>query len=206
MLICFEGVDASGKSTLSVDFLQWINTHFRDATGTLKADPHLGDFVWTKEPIFTSEEADRLNTPGYTDEYKRERIFFESRIRHQNVLTGVNCVCDRYIWSGLAYSYIFSPHCFEFARELYLSENLFIAPDLYVFVDTPPEVCFDRDPSLDLEKLKTIRNAYIRTRDYITQPVITMQALGGEARALDEFVKLFEEHMLKIEQEKQKNW
>ncbi len=194
MLVVFEGVDKSGKSTLSLLFEQYLNDEFRDADGLLRVDPHLGDFSWTKEPTFTSEEADQLNSPQYESPYKRERLFFESRLRHQDMLSGKNIICDRYVWSGMAYALQYSPDCYEFAKELYLSDTLFIAPDLYVFVDTPPEVCFDRDPRVDLERLRALRQAYEDTRIFIEQPVITVQSIGGEQRSLDLLVEEFEKY------------
>ena len=195
MLVVFEGVDKSGKSTLSLSFFKWLNNEYRDADGSLAADPHLGDFLWTKEPTFSSEEADLLNSAeSPLNEYQRERVFFESRMRHQEMLSCHNVVCDRYVWSGIAYAYVFSRNCYEFAKELYLSENLFVAPDLYVFVDTPPEVCYDRDPSFSLERLRAIREAYLLTKKFIKTPVITVQGIGGEDRALQRLVALFKEH------------
>jgi thymidylate kinase len=206
MLIVFEGIDNSGKSTLSLAFQKYINNDFRSVDGVLKVDPHLGDFVWTKEPMFTSEEADTLNSPSFTNQFARERLFFESRMRHQDMVSGKNLICDRYIWSGIAYALKFSPECYEFARALYLSDTLFIQPDLYIFVDTPPEVCFDRDPSVELDRLKSLQQAYLSTQQFITTPVITMQAIGGEQCALDQLVELFEnfvdEHDLMVDQEK----
>lgn len=194
MFIAFEGIDRSGKSTLSVNFQKWLNDECRDADGALSIDPHLGDFVWTKEPTFSTEEADMLNSSeSPLNEYQREKVFFESRIRHQEMLSCHNIVCDRYIWSGMAYAKVFSPHCFEFAKELYLSENLFAVPDLYVFVDTPPEVCYDRDASLDLQRLRLIREAYDATRQFIKTPIITVQGLGGEDRTLQRLVTSFKE-------------
>jgi thymidylate kinase len=138
MFIAFEGIDRAGKSTLSIKFAEYLNSCKID--GLLKLDPHFGDFIWTKEPSFSIEEAKLLNTPGYVDEYRRERIFFESRIRHQNYIIAKNIVCERYLWSGLAYAFKYSPNCFRFIKELYSSDVLFAQPDLYIFVDTPIEV------------------------------------------------------------------
>jgi thymidylate kinase len=195
--IVFEGVDRCGKSSLSVNFTQYLNKLYRDEEGLLKADPHFGDFIWTKEPLFTSEEADLLNSPGYMDEYKRERLFFESRMKHQKLIAGKNVVCDRYIWSGLAYAHKYSQGCFRFAKELYLCETIFIQPDLYIFVDTPPEICASRDASLDLDVLRELRDSYTKTRDYIRSPVITLPYVDGEADSLKSLIALFEEHMSK---------
>jgi len=194
-LIVFEGIDRSGKSSLSVRFTQYLNDA-KDSDNLVSVDPHFGPFVWTKEPTFTTEQADLLNSPGYTDQYKRELLFFESRLRHQNFLAGKNVVCDRYIWTGLAYSKKFSPGAFGFAKELYLCESLFIQPDLYVFFDTPPEVCASRDPLLDLDSLKELREAFIATKEHITTPIITLSAIGSEEETLAELVKIFKEFVL----------
>lgn len=196
-LIIFDGIDKVGKSTLSVNFTQYLNKLYRDEDGLLKIDPHFGDFIWTKEPLFTTEEADFLNSPGYIDEYRRERIFFESRMNHQKLIAGKNVVCDRYIWSGLAYANKYSPGCFRFAKELYLSENLFIKPDLYIFVDTPPEVCASRDAALDLDVLRELRESFLKTKDYIKTPIITIQAVDGEESTLRNLINIFDEHMAK---------
>lgn len=195
MLVAFEGPDGSGKSTLSVLFEQYLNQAFRSSDGTLKLDPHLGDFIWTKEPTFTTEEADLLNSSGCDDEFKRERLFFESRIRHQDIISGKNVICDRYLWSGITYAYVSSPACYDLLRELYLSEDLFIQPDLYIFVDTPIEVCFDRKPSVGLDRLRELRTAYTATRRYIRAPVLTVQAMGSEEYSMNNLRTKFEDYV-----------
>lgn len=195
MLIAFEGIDGSGKSTLSVAFEQYLNQKFRCSDGTLKLDPHLGDFIWTKEPIFTTEEADILNAKEFADEYKRERVFFESRIRHQDIISGKNVICDRYLWSGVAYAHTFSPACYELLREMYLSEDLFIQPDLYIFIDTPLEVCFDRKPLVGIDRLKAVRSSYMTTRRYIHAPVLTVSSIGGEEYSLNNLISKFDEYV-----------
>ena len=195
MLIVFEGIDRAGKSTLALLFEQYLNDRFRDKDGLLKIDPHLGDFTWTKEPSFTSEEADMLNSQEYNDPFKRERIFFESRLRHQDFLSGKNVICDRYLWSGLAYSYQYSQEAYWMLRELYSSESLFMPADLCVFIDTPPEVCFDRDPILDLDRLRSLQSAYKVTQGQVCCPIITIQSIGGEQRSLDNLIEHFEKHV-----------
>lgn len=191
MLIAFEGIDRSGKTTLSVNFAKILNSDFRDEAGLLEIDPHFGDFIWTKEPSFSTEESDKLNSPGYIDEYRRERLFFESRVRHQSMLAGKNVICDRYIWSALAYMKRFSPNCFRFGKELYLSDRLFMNPDLYVFLKTPVEICADRDESMDIDVLKELEEAYEYTRQYIKVPIINLGHIEGEQEMLFAFSEVF---------------
>lgn len=194
MLIAFEGCDGAGSTTLSVLFQQYLNEKFRNSDKTLKIDPHLGDFFWTKEPLFTSEEAHNLNS-GKINEFERERAFFESRIQHQDIISCKNVVCDHYIWCGLTYASYYSPNCYEFAKELYLSETLFVQPDLYIFVDTPLEVCFDRKPENSMDKLKAIKAAYARIRRFIKAPVLVIQSIGTEEQSLSELIAKFEEYV-----------
>ena len=195
MLVVFEGIDGSGKSTLSVNFAEYLNKEFRDKQGQLLVDPHLGDFIWTKEPTFSSEEADRLNSPEYKDQLKRESLFFISRTRHQTDLRSANVVCDRYIWTGIAYASIYSPDTYKFAKELYLSKDLFTQPDLHVFVDTDPLTCHIRRNSESLETLKKKRQAYIDTMRYISSPTIVLEAVNNPRESLDLLVSRFREMM-----------
>lgn len=193
MFIAFEGIERAGKSTLSIKFASYLN-EYRDGD-LLKIDPHFGDFIWTKEPSFSSEEANQLNIPGYIDEYRRERIFFESRIRHQNNIAGKNIICERYLWSGLAYAHKYSQNCFRFLKELYISDNLFIQPDLYIFVNTPVTMCVERDPNLDIDIQKELHDSYIKTRKYIKSPVITLSSVVNEELALNDLITEFKEFM-----------
>jgi thymidylate kinase len=64
VFIVFEGIDGCGKTTLSKRFAE-IRT-----------------FIWTKEPRFSSEVADRLNLVD-KDTISREVEFLLDRVRHQ---------------------------------------------------------------------------------------------------------------------------
>lgn len=193
MFIAFEGIDRAGKSTLSVKLAEYLNSCKID--GLLKLDPHFGDFIWTKEPSFSVEEAKLLNTPGYVDEYRRERVFFESRLRHQGSIAAKNIVCERYLWSGITYAYKYSHNCFRFLKELYSSEKMFVQPDLYIFLDTPVEICSERDPSLDIDIQRELQDAYNKTREYIKVPIISFQAVGDEQETFHNLIVLFEDHV-----------
>lgn len=209
MFIAFEGIDRSGKSTLSVKLAEYLNND--KVEGLLKLDPHFGDFslphiyedsifgdfIWTKEPSFSIEEARFLNSPAYVDEYRRERLFFESRLKHQPYIAAKNIICERYLWSGLTYAYKYSPNCFRLLKELYSSDSLFIQPDLYIFIDTPIEICAERDPDFDLDIQREIHAAYNKTREYIKVPIINFQAVGDEQECLQNLIVLFEDYLRK---------
>lgn len=178
MFLVFEGIDKCGKSTLSVEFQNYLNTEYSDGKGGITIDPGKGPFVWTKEPSFTTTEADRLN--GLKDpssQYKRELMFFESRMGHQSFLGKHNIICDRYVWSGMSYARVHSPGCYEMLRELYQSKKLFIQPDLYVYVNTGIDVCLKRDPNLDMNTLLELWKSYELVYDNIKEiniPIITI--------------------------------
>jgi thymidylate kinase len=191
MFIAFEGIDHSGKSTLSVMFMEYLNSKYKDDQDQLLIDPHLGDFVWTKEPTFTSEEADLLNSSDYKDELKRELLFYVSRTRHQKDIQSANVICDRYTWSGIAYAKLFSPKTYEFARELYLSKELFAQPDLHVFVDTDPLACHIRGTEESMDILEKKRRAYHDTMKYVQSPIIVIESIDNPVKALGTLVERF---------------
>jgi dTMP kinase len=185
-LIVFEGIDNSGKTTISKKFVEYLREKDR-----------YKEWVWTKEPDFTTEEADRLNDPEVNmDEYEREELFLASRFRRQPTYQNNHCVVDRYLWTGLAYAELFSPGAYPFARVIY-SKDIFIKPDLYVFVDTPVEICDQRDPTVGKERLEKIRQAYINNIDLIDSPIITIESTGDLDQVLAELIKKYEEVIYK---------
>lgn len=193
MFIAFEGIDRVGKSSLSVEFQNWLNTEYSDGKGGVTLDPALGPFIWTKEPSFTSAEADRLNgLRGLDNQYKRERMFFESRVSHQDYLKSHNIVCDRYVWSGMVYAKVYSPSCYYLLKELYKSEKIFALPDLYIYVDAGIDVCMKRDPSLNMDKMLELWKAYEMVYDDIDRlnvPIITIKS-EPRSESQDESVQL----------------
>lgn len=155
--IVFEGVDNSGKTTVSKEIQKMMPW-----------------FTWTKEPVFSTEQADRLNSDEYKGkDAKREVLFLESRLSQQNLYKENPCLLDRYLWTGLAYAKAFSPSIYSFAEALYTNHNIFKKPDLYIFMDTPLESCYDREPALKKEpgRLERIRQAYRDTEHLIDTPI-----------------------------------
>lgn len=171
MLIVFEGIDGCGKTTLSKKLAQILG------------------FKWTREPTFSSEEADALNL-GSKNDIQREIEFAIDRIRHLDTLLDQNIVCDRYIWSGLAYCKTYNSAAFPFAEALY-KHDYFKKPDIYVFVDTPVEICFERRKVQPIEHLIKIREAYLNTRDIVesTSKIITIQGIGDIEEGIREILK-----------------
>lgn len=163
LLIVFEGIDNSGKTSLSKGVCE-----------------RLKDWTWAKEPLFTTEEADRLNNPdNKINECERELLFLESRIRRQPAYQNNNVILDRYLWTGMTYAEVFSPSVYEFSTYLYQNYNIFRKPDFTVFVDTPVEVCQKREPSLTIERLDTIRKAYLNNQKYVNTDILTISGEGN---------------------------
>lgn len=152
--IVFEGIDNSGKTTLSKALAAKYT-----------------DFKWTKEPNFTTEEADRLNSPECTDDAYREVLFLEGRLRNQGIYRSSPVFLDRYLWSGLAYAKAFSPSVYNFCVALYQDYRIFRKPSLTIFMETPVETCQRREPALSIDRLNMLRQAYRDTEQYVNTPI-----------------------------------
>jgi len=145
MLIAFEGIDGSGKTTLARKF----------------AD--MKEFLFTKEPTFSSEEADELNIK-HSNKADSEIEFLFDRVNHQKLIKkSEDIVCDRYLWTGMAYCRVFNSEMYSFIRKVY-THSFFRRPDCYVFIDTPPKICSQRGKIQDLPTLEKIRKAYEITK------------------------------------------
>jgi dTMP kinase len=157
LFIVFEGVDNSGKTTISKKVAEYFPV-----------------FKWRKEPNFTTEEADRLNSDEFKGkDAKREVFFLEGRIENQKVYNSTPCLLDRYLWSGMAYAKAFSPTITDFCDELYSNFKIFRKPSLTFFMETPLETCYDREEALKKEpgRLERIRQAYRETEDRVGEVV-----------------------------------
>jgi dTMP kinase len=163
VFIAFEGIDGCGKSTLSKKFAE------------------LRGITWTKEPSFSSEKADQMNLRT-GDDAGREAEFIIDRVIHQGYLRGYQpLVCDRYIWSGLAYCKVYSPQFFPLLERLYC-HPFFDKPDYYVFVDTPIDLCMERAKRVQTrEKLEELRASFHSLRPLIQKDshVIVVSSQGS---------------------------
>ena len=178
-LIVFEGVDNSGKTTVSKELIKQMPW-----------------FSWTKEPVFTTEQADRLNSDEYKgQDAKREVLFLEGRLAQQQLYNTTPCMLDRYLWTGLAYAKSFSPSIYNFCEALYTNYNIFKKPDLYIFMETPLETCYDREPALKKEpgRLEKIRQAYRDTEHLISSPI---EYIDG-SKSLEECIEATKQAIIK---------
>jgi dTMP kinase len=149
MFIAMEGIDGCGKSVMGKALAEDLN------------------FIYTREPTFTSEEADALNLESKNN-IEREIEFAIDRIRHTNNVLRKwdDIICDRYIWTGLAYCSVYNPVAYPFAEALY-KHKFFVKPDVYIFIETPIEICFQRKQIQPKEHLKKILSAYEKIRPIV---------------------------------------
>lgn len=169
-LIVLEGIDCSGKTTLSKMLAEYLNEHWMPDSPSQPPN-----WVHDHEPRFSSTEADNLNIKGI-DPWQREYYFMKDRMGHQEFLNTHNVVLDRYILSGLAYAETFSKNVVPMMKSVYSIKREFKEPDLVVLVDMPPEEAVrlnelkkgtsDYSEDLSLNILQTIRdNFFLHLQD-----------------------------------------
>lgn len=160
MLIVFEGVDGSGKTTVAKTFAEQKG------------------FLYTREPTFSSEEADRLNLDSMSGS-EREIEFMIDRIRHQGVIkNNTRVAADRYLWSALAYSRYFSSNMYSFLRSVY-TNSYFTRPDCYVMVKARMGICRQRSSRAQSDQqLKGLQKAYDDTSTCLGSRIITIDNSG----------------------------
>lgn len=139
--IVFEGIDGSGKSTQIKKTGTWLENHGHKVyltfeptdgpVGTLIRKMLTGEVETDQRTIASLFAADR------TDHLLNEKDGVCSKIDQGQVV-----LCDRYYFSSYAY------HAQHMDMDWVIHANLpnaqLLRPDLTVFIDVEPELCFER--------------------------------------------------------------
>jgi dTMP kinase len=162
-LITLEGIDGSGKSTIS---------------SRLKAHPALGDFLFTREPTtdWIGEAVERA-IHSDTDHLAELFLFTADHAEHiakvirPALESGRTVISDRYSDSRYAYQGMTLCGRFEDPMEWIrdIHRNWTIVPDLTILFDIEPEIavqrCGNRSEQTKFEKiefLEGVRANYLR--------------------------------------------
>lgn len=101
MFIVLEGVDGSGKSTQAKSIVEYIRENYPNRKIVLTREPG-GTFMHVSESIR------EILLKNDMDDYTRALLYAASRYEHQLQIkkwieNGFIVICDRYIYSSLAY-------------------------------------------------------------------------------------------------------
>ncbi len=191
--IVFEGIDGSGKSTVS-----------RRVAGHLAERGE--DVHWTMEPTDTAAgRAVRAAIEGRHEPVSTTLLFVADRIQHAHALEsrladGQTVVCDRYLHSTLAYQGVTLagrpdvPDPTAWLRDLHA--HVALRPDRVVLLDLPAEAALARaeargatDPFEKVDFLERVRAAYLDLAAAEPERIRVVDAAGTPdavfARALD---------------------
>ncbi len=149
VFICFEGIDGSGKTSLSrfvVDFLKSVGHNA----------------VYTTEPTRYSVPGRRLRESFFAPERlpveEEFRLFLEDRIIHlkdeviPQLEDGKIVVTDRYYFSSVAYQ---GSRGLDWRYILEENEKVSLVPDLVLLLDLPVDVAITRIANDRVEGVNT---------------------------------------------------
>lgn len=135
MFIVVESIDGGGSSTQTNLLVEWFKEkHKRDCAGTY-------------EP--TNHQIGTLIRPALVNKWMSDKVlgllFAADRLNHVEKLInpaiqqGRIVVCDRYVFSGMAYQSQFTPENWSYEINTYCRPA-----DIAIFVDTLPKVAWER--------------------------------------------------------------
>jgi dTMP kinase len=176
-LITLEGIDGSGKSTI---------------TERLRSNPEFKDFVFTREPT-TGWIGDAVNRAIHsdTDDLAEEHI---SKLILPALESGQNVISDRYSGSRYAYQAVTLkdkfPEPMEWIQQIH--HGWTVDPDLTVLFDIDPEIsverCGNRGEQTKFEKidfLEEVRANYLKLAEAHPKRFVIINT----DRAVDEIEK-----------------
>jgi dTMP kinase len=184
-LIVFEGIDGSGKSTIS----KMVSEFLRE---------NKIEHWHTREPTTTSiygklfrENLQKDTSSIYEDLMLilLDRFYHVKEIR-EKLNNGINVICDRYTSSTLAYQTLqgFDPEVIEMFNKI---PNEKVYPDLELFLEVEPEIALERIKSTRevSEKYDHIAKLEKLTKNYSDQKVRNRVIIKSEPKIRDTFNK-----------------
>lgn len=198
LFVVFEGGDRCGKTTqlqmLAAEFPEAIQIRFPDR------DTEIGKlinrYLTSKEETFSApEEIHRL----FVENRKEKAAFIHAKLQEGQLI-----LCDRYSYSGIAYSYAQGvlplEWCLKVEEEAELPE-----PDLVLFMDLDPKVAaarkgFGEEALEKIELQEKVYFAFSEVRDrFLSRPNNTLQWFSINA---DETPEKMAERVLNIVEQK----
>lgn len=159
MFIAFEGLDGSGQSTQASILATRLNTDRKSIATKEPTNNLIGGLIraqLTKEWSSTQECLQLL--------FAADRAHHLERTIEPALAKGVNIICDRYMFSSIAYGAVSADR--EWLKQI---NSRFRIPDHTFFLDVSPEVCIKRMEHSRLEfelfeqrdYLKKVRENYM---------------------------------------------
>lgn len=152
MIVVFEGIDGSGKTTICKEMLRYFNAKYIcHPTEKYKI---LRDYLLKK--IKLSPKA-------------AFHTFLADILDNQDNITGNLVFIDRYVFSTIAYE-IKDGYSYDEAKQI-VTLSKPITPDMVVLIDAEPEKCIERieyrahrqkEKYDNLEYLKTVRRNFLK--------------------------------------------
>jgi dTMP kinase len=142
--IVFEGLDGAGTTTQAARLQAHFTRHGTPSFLTNEPTPEpIGAFI---RRLLTAQERGRDGTPYRPDEQTMGLLFAADRLAHSEMIAarleaGEHVVCDRYLFSSMAYQTL-DP---DITGEWVIDVNRGCAiPHVTLFIAVPVEVCLAR--------------------------------------------------------------
>jgi len=145
--IVFEGLDGSGTTTQ----MKHLKQRYKQSTAACwsTSEPTSG-FIGTRirEILSRREKVDPRTLALLFAADRNEHLYSEPDGIIARISEGEVVICDRYLFSSLAYQSVSSD--FDY---IYALNSAFPLPEHLVFLDVPPEICEQRRSSRPLEEI-----------------------------------------------------
>ena len=194
-LLCFAGLDGSGKTTQAKLLDAWLNGRgYRSEFVRFHTEPNKAEHTeiiqkstqyLMKHQLALSVSSIQMLKESFLVEMKMNTII------HPALEEGSNIVLDRYIETFDAYSAIFH----EKENWIRIINREFPKPDFYFFLDVPPEACLSRitvsgrriSDHETIELLDKTRAFYLEQKD--TYSFIIIDGMGSTEQVSEKIRK-----------------
>lgn len=183
-LICFTGIDGSGKTTLSKELVELLNkkgvkckyVYAREKPLILKPFTLIGDWLFLRRKDLSGNYFEYSNTKkkaitrhSFLSKIYQQILLFDYSIQiffkvKLPLMFDKNIICDRYVYDTIITDLSVDMN-YSKDRVINLLDNLlrfFPEPDITFLIDVPEEIAYQRkDDTLAVEYLEERRKVYL---------------------------------------------
>lgn len=195
MLIVFEGIDGSGKTTLAKLFYEYLKN--KGYKVVYEHEPNDVDIRKKITKLLKEATIEDLNDENFIKGlallFAADRHFHQRKIK-KYLKEGYIVICDRYYHSSLAYQTLFDKITADFILKI---NNSIVKPDYTFIVLVPVEVAIERLKTKEekhiftnQEVLKKVYQNYLKLKNILKEEkIIYLDSRKSPKELLEEVIK-----------------
>ncbi|HIE58510.1 MAG TPA: dTMP kinase [Persephonella sp.] len=202
VFIVFEGIEGAGKTTQAKNLYEYLNSIGKKSI--LTREPGGTKTGKKIREILLSDTDEMFPPKAELFLYEADRNFHIHNVIKPNLEKGINVICDRYIYSSLAYQGYARGLDINLIKTLNDIATDGVYPDIVFLIDIPVEVSLqrlgnkkDRIEKEGIDFHKRLRNGFLKIAEENKELFYIIDGTKKEKKIFEEIIYIVKTKILK---------